>query len=90
METGVSEAMAANPGPVGLPMRPIRPLRQPTHQAVDLLLNLNSRERIYIYVCVCVYMYICTHIYVCIYIHAHTLVHIVKHMHKLPCVKNIA
>lgn len=44
METGVSEAMAANPGPVGLPMRPIRPLRQPTHQAVDLLLNLNSRE----------------------------------------------
>lgn len=47
METGVSETMAANPGPVGLPMRsikPIRLLRPPTHQAVDLLLNLNSKE----------------------------------------------
>lgn len=46
MKTGVSEALAANPGPDAVTEEtdePSRPLRQPTHQAVDLLLNLNSR-----------------------------------------------
>lgn len=86
MDTGVSEAMAANPGPVGLPMRQINPLglldSQPTKQWICSWTWTPENE--YIYVCVCIYIY--THMYVYIY----TLVHIVKHMHKLPCVKNIA
>lgn len=82
-ETGAPEAMAANPGPVGLPVRSTNPPSSGFAPEPEL-------QGVKICVSVCAYRHTHTHVCICVHIHTNTIVHIVKHMHKLPCVKNIA